>query len=229
LKRIKIAIAFGFIAALVAAGASQTQAYPPFLAKARKFGAKDCTFCHVNPEGGEPWNDRGKWLAKEKARRNAEIVDPEWLAEYKPGSPDSSAAPGLSAPATNSVEQEIVNAEKDWMRAVASGDEATLRRLVGDEFAFTSAYSTGEVAGKDDFIKNALTGVKGMDFELHDSRIHVYGDAAVVNTGMKIKYTFNGQDRSGDYLVTDVWVRRDGRWQVVTRHSSLPVRPQPKG
>jgi hypothetical protein len=32
--------------------------------------------------------------------------------------------------------------------------------------------------------------------------------------------TVAGQDRSGAFLLTDVWVRRDGRWQVVTRHSS---------
>jgi len=38
-----------------------------------------------NPEGGPPWNARGQWLIKEKERRGAEIVDVEWLAEYKPG------------------------------------------------------------------------------------------------------------------------------------------------
>jgi ketosteroid isomerase-like protein len=222
LKKIKVAIAASFVISLFAAMAGQTQAYPPFLAKSRKFGAKDCTFCHVNLEGGEPWNDRGQWLVKEKARRNAEMVDPEWLADYKPGSSDA------PAPAADSREQEIVDAEKEWMGAVAKGDEPALRRLVADEFAFTSAYSTGEVTGKDDFIKNALKNVKGMGFELHDSKIHIYGDTAVVNTGMKTRYKFGEQDRSGDYLVTDVWVKREGHWQVVTRHSSLPNRPQTK-
>jgi hypothetical protein len=74
-----------FIAGTIAALAGQTFGYPPFLAKARKFGAKDCTFCHVDPEGGPPWNDRGKWLVAEKERRKAETVDVEWLADYKPG------------------------------------------------------------------------------------------------------------------------------------------------
>ena len=83
MKSIKIAIATVFIAGIVAALAGPTLGYPPLLVKARKFGAKDCTFCHVDPEGGPPWNERGQWLIKEKERRGAETVDVEWLAEYK--------------------------------------------------------------------------------------------------------------------------------------------------
>lgn len=85
MKRFKLIIAVSFVVAIVAAMVTQSFAYPPFLAKARKFGAKDCTFCHVLPEGGAPWNARGTWLMKEKERRGADAVDVEWLAEYKEG------------------------------------------------------------------------------------------------------------------------------------------------
>jgi len=74
-----------FVAGIVAALAGQTFGYPPLLVKAKKFGAKDCTFCHVDPDGGPPWNERGQWLVKEKERRGADTVDVEWLANYKPG------------------------------------------------------------------------------------------------------------------------------------------------
>lgn len=87
-RRLKIAIAFFFAIAIIAALATESVAFPPFVAKSRKFGAKDCTFCHVEPEGGPPWNDRGKWLIAEKERRGAEVVDVEWLAEYKSGTVD---------------------------------------------------------------------------------------------------------------------------------------------
>src|SRR5437868_7590097 len=87
-KRFKLIIAISFVAASVAAMVTQSFAYPPFLAKARKFGAKDCTYCHVAPEGGAPWNARGQWLIKEKERRGADSIDVEWLAEYKEGSGD---------------------------------------------------------------------------------------------------------------------------------------------
>jgi hypothetical protein len=85
LKTIKIVVALAFIVTFIAALAGQTFGYPPMLAKAKKFGAKDCTFCHVDPDGGPPWNERGQWLIKEKERRGAETVDVEWLSDYKPG------------------------------------------------------------------------------------------------------------------------------------------------
>lgn len=80
--------------------------YPPFLRVAAKYGAKDCTFCHTQPEGGEGWNDRGNWLKAEKERRKAEKVDPSWLADYKA---DGAAA----APAKDNGGAKMTGAEKE--------------------------------------------------------------------------------------------------------------------
>ena len=88
MRRFKIVVALAFAIAIIGALASESLAFPPFVAKSRKFGAKDCTFCHIEPEGGPPWNDRGKWLIAEKERRAADAVDVEWLADYKPGLQD---------------------------------------------------------------------------------------------------------------------------------------------
>ena len=33
-----------------------------------------------------------------------------------------------------------------------------------------------------------------------------------------------GEPRSGEFLITDTWVKRDGRWQVVAR-SSIMMEP----
>lgn len=102
MRRIKIAVSLIFIVGVIVALAGQSLGYPPLLAKAKKFGAKDCTFCHVDPEGGPPWNERGQWLIKEKERRKADTVDVEWLADYKPAGtqapkPAESAKPGDAA------------------------------------------------------------------------------------------------------------------------------------
>ena len=83
MRRIKILLSVSLLAGVVAAAATQSVAYPPFLAQAKKFGAKDCRFCHVNAAGGAPFNERGNWLITEKERRHADAVDPAWLAGYK--------------------------------------------------------------------------------------------------------------------------------------------------
>ncbi|HEX4949722.1 MAG TPA: hypothetical protein VFZ34_23865 [Blastocatellia bacterium] len=81
-NKLKVIIAGGFIAGLISLSSSQSAAFPPFVAKARKFGAKDCQFCHVSPAGGSPFNTRGNWLIKEKSNRKANTIDPEWLAHH---------------------------------------------------------------------------------------------------------------------------------------------------
>jgi hypothetical protein len=85
-KRLRITFALMFVGTIVVLLTTPSLAYPPFLEQAKKFGAKDCRFCHLKAEGGEGHNARGKWLVKEKDRRHADAVDPEWLVDYKPGS-----------------------------------------------------------------------------------------------------------------------------------------------
>jgi hypothetical protein len=80
----KVSIAILLFAGLLGSSLN-TRAYPAFLRQAAKFGAKNCTFCHTQPAGGEGWNDRGNWLIKEKERRSADAIDVAWLAEYKEG------------------------------------------------------------------------------------------------------------------------------------------------
>lgn len=83
-RALKLTVAFAILAGCMFT-AMRTNAYPPFVRKAEKFGAKDCLFCHKEPNGGEGWNDRGNWLIAEKERRKADSIDMEWLAEYKEG------------------------------------------------------------------------------------------------------------------------------------------------
>jgi ketosteroid isomerase-like protein len=233
LKKLKISFALIFVAGFIALIATESVAYPPFLFKARKFGAKDCTFCHINAEGGPPWNDRGKWLIQEKEKRKADQVDVEWLAEYKPGN-DAAEKPGAAenpgaAPIKPPAElQQFLTLEEDWMKAVARGDQDGLNRLMAGEFTLTSAYSTGDLITRDEFLKN-IQSVKQRELIFYNATVGIYGDVAILKARIKDNYTMNGEDRSGDYLITDVWVKRDGRWQIVTRHSSLPMKAQTKG
>ena len=128
MRRIKIAVSLFFIAGIVAALAAQTFGYPPLLAKAKKFGAKDCTFCHVDPEGGPPWNERGKWLIKEKERRGADTVDVEWLATYKPGNVDTQKPADAAKPADSAKPADAAKPDAKPVKA----DPKTFDDYVGE-------------------------------------------------------------------------------------------------
>lgn len=228
MKKVKIAVAVIFLAGVFFALAGQSFAYPPFLIKARKFGAKDCTFCHVDPEGGPPWADRGKWLMDEKERRKADAVDVDWLADYKPteaaeakadepkavGPPLTSAAPTL--------EQELMKLEREWMEAASKHDRAALGRILADDFKAID--EQGNVINKANYIEDDM-GLKVDSYSFNDVATQVYGDSAIITYRLSFKGSHKGTDISGDYRQTNVWVKRDGRWQAVALHlSRIPQR-----
>jgi len=63
------------------------------------------------------------------------------------------------------------------------------------------------------------------EFDYLESEIHVYEETAVSNSRYRQKATYKSEDISGVFYLTDIWVKRDGRWQVVTRHSSIADSP----
>ena len=67
-----------------------------------------------------------------------------------------------------------------------------------------------------------LDRVKNESFEYSDFRIDVFGDAAVVRSRLTQVATVDDQRWDATFMLTDVWIRRDDRWQVVARHSSSP-------
>jgi ketosteroid isomerase-like protein len=227
-KNIKLTIGVVFVAAIVAALAVESFAYPPFLAKSRKFGAKDCTFCHVDPAGGAPWNDRGQWLIKEKERRGADAVNVEWLAEYKPGKaedklpppaqprPDEKKppAPGASTPG-GAVEQELLKLERAWLDAYLKRDAAAMEQIESDDFTITHA--NGQVITKAQEVANLKrSGAtdSSLAFSTEDTKVRLYGDTAIL-TGIFVSKSKDSTERS---RYTDVYVKRNGRWQVVASH-----------
>ena len=125
----------------------------------------------------------------------------------------------MSAP-SHAMEQELLQRETDWMQAVKEQDIAAVEQILATEFALTSTLP--RAFDKQRYLSD-LPLVKTSTFALHDSVVHVYGDVAVVRTGLQWEATFDGRPWEGAFNITDVWVRRDGRWQVVTRHSSRPV------
>ena len=67
-------------AALLAFVVQPVAASPEHLPPALEFGARDCGFCHLTPQGGQGHNERGLWLLAERDRRGVAAIDVAWLA-----------------------------------------------------------------------------------------------------------------------------------------------------
>jgi ketosteroid isomerase-like protein len=121
------------------------------------------------------------------------------------------------------IEQELVKMENLWARAWQQPDPEALEALLGDDFSLTSAHSKGEVTSKHQYIDTTLKLVRGSGYSFEKLNVRIYGETAVVTANFQQTASFAGQDWSGDFLITDVWVKRDGRWQAVARHASRPI------
>ena len=66
-----------------------------------------------------------------------------------------------------------------------------------------------------DIARFASGAIKPQSMEREDMRITVYGDAAVVIGRDNLKGSYNGVSGVGSVRFTHVYVRRDGRWQLV--------------
>lgn len=123
-----------------------------------------------------------------------------------------------SISAFTGIEAEIWQRANEWMDAVKERNETACERILGHEFALM-ANSLGTMP-KAAWLELLPRYIIHSD-EFSDVAIHVYGngETAVMRSRYTMRATVAGQDRSGPLLMTDVWVKRDGRWQVVARHT----------
>ena len=114
-------------------------------------------------------------------------------------------------------EQALIQLQNDWMDAWRRADNGRLEEILAPEFTLTSA-------GRPDRQPRRGWGcspASEQSFAYSGFRIDVFGDAAVVRSRILIA-TVGDQRWDGTFALTDVWIRRAGRWQVVARHSSTP-------
>ena len=118
-------------------------------------------------------------------------------------------------------EQALVKLENDWSQASIKRDGATLQQFYADEYIFTDADGMTSTKAKE--IANLTSGAFRLTaYRFEDVRVRVYGEIAVVTGRNTIKGTWEDIERdiSGPYRFTDVFVRRNGRWQCVASQSS---------
>ena len=122
----------------------------------------------------------------------------------------------------SSIERDIKQLEHDWIEAIQRRDQVVLDRIIGDDFLLSGWLPGATLADKQTYVEDCLRPVEVSNalYEFDQWKIRTYGDSVVVNCVFSCRAVVGGNDWGGDFQFTDVWVRRDNRWQVVTRHSS---------
>ena len=120
---------------------------------------------------------------------------------------------------------DVVALEAEWRDALLSKDEEALRRLIHPQYKLVGIRSTGSVAVD---LEQWIAALRRMDIAALDVRVTdcvALDNVIVATVDAQWKVRYLGQPIDERVLLTDVWVREQGRWRVVRRHSS----PVPAG
>jgi len=133
--------------------------------------------------------------------------------------PQASSAPAIVGTSGEAVEAQVTQLEREWVAAIVRKDGAALDRLLADDFTGTSP--TAHLYTKKIAIEDLTRGTYVVDaMDMDEISVKPYGDVAVAYASQQEKSRYGSEDISGHYHYTNVWLRKDGRWQVVSSHGS---------
>lgn len=129
------------------------------------------------------------------------------------------SAQARQAPRSDAAtEQQILKLEQDEDRAIMVKDTATLNRLYAERLAWLGR---GVLLTKAQVISDFASGTLRNNSMVHNQlHVYVYGDTAVLTGHSTSELVYHGKVLGGPKRFTDVWVKIDGRWQLVA-HSVI--------
>jgi ketosteroid isomerase-like protein len=118
---------------------------------------------------------------------------------------------------TAEAEKELLKLEKAFAEAIVKNDLEGIGQVVTDDWIIIDP--NGEIVDLTRFFEVIKSGALTHDMmDSEDFRVRVYGDSAVVTAVTRTKGKFMGQEFTTQERATDVFVKRDGRWQCVLTH-----------
>ena len=116
--------------------------------------------------------------------------------------------------------REIIDMERQAREASIHRDAEFSRRTLAEDYVAITPL--GQVTTKQDTVSFRKSGQLRYDaIDVSDMVVRIYGDTDVVTARADVKGHQMGEDFSGPYRYTRVWVRRTGRWQAVSYQATV--------
>ena len=114
---------------------------------------------------------------------------------------------------------ELEAVQRQLITAWIVRDRSALERLLAQEWTVT--HGDGRLLKREDVLRDLETGSNRLlDGAVDDLRFRVYEGFAVVTGRTRARGEYKSHPYDVKLRFTDVLVRRDGRWQVISSHAS---------
>ncbi len=122
----------------------------------------------------------------------------------------------------------IARRAEEWVAAELRGDADDLAAITADDFVGVGP--RGFTLTKEQWLARFRSGdLRHESFALNEVAVRRYGEAAVVNGRQVQRTQFQGNDVSGQFRVTLVFVRQADGWLLVSWQASGPIPDAPPG
>jgi ketosteroid isomerase-like protein len=126
------------------------------------------------------------------------------------------------APGRQSVEEAVMQLDRELLDAAVKKDKAVTNRIELDNHVFINPGGGVEEKGK-----TTGTGPTFDSFDRDDVVVRVMGDTAVLTGRAMVKGHFaDGTDLSGPYRYMRVFVKQKGEWRLAAT-SAVSIKPAP--
>jgi len=103
--------------------------------------------------------------------------------------------------------------------AKVRGDAEFLARAWAEDYTYTT--TRGEARTREQGLADYRSGAVKWEYRrMEEVQARIYGNAAIVTARAALKGRVRGQEREETIRLTDVYLKRDGRWRLVALHES---------
>ncbi len=125
----------------------------------------------------------------------------------------------LAAAARADDAEDVRRLDREITVATWAGDPVWFEEHLADEYVLVTP--NGAIKTKRDVIRELSTpGLKMEPYEPMEVHVRMYGDSAIVTGRMLQRFVLGGIRYANDLRYTDVYVKRKGRWMIVSAHAS---------
>ena len=124
-------------------------------------------------------------------------------------------------------QEQIIDLEKSFAAAIKTQDTMQTKMFQADTYFLAYAVQglpAIQIVPKQSWL-NLLKDYVTESFTINDIKVNVYGNTAVAMLMFTQKATVRGLDRSGQFVLTDIWYKGNKGWLITERHSSRPGPP----
>jgi len=114
---------------------------------------------------------------------------------------------------------DLTTAMNSFDVAVQQRDQAVAEEVLDEDYALVLVHPSPATMPRARWLE-VLHDYVVHSYTVEQQRIDQSDDVAVVLSKVRMQATVLGEDRSGLFVISDVWRLRNGRWRVWRRHSS---------